>query len=136
MLRGSMLEPALETLGREDLRSLQEKLVREQIRRCAASSALYRSKLEAAGAEADDIRTLADLARLPVVTKEELREDQRTHPLFGTFAVAEASTFREVHPSTGTTGTPVNTIWSARDVETTEARSSRASSERCARSWA
>jgi phenylacetate-CoA ligase len=66
----------------------------------------------------EDIRTLGDLARLPVVTKEELREDQRLHPAFGRFAVAHPSTFRELHPSTGTTGSPVNTIWSALDVET------------------
>src|SRR5207244_3157505 len=51
-------------------------------------------------------------------TKEELREDQQRNPPFGTFAVAEPEAFREVHPSTGTTGTPVNTIWSAADVET------------------
>src|SRR6266851_5232253 len=56
------------------------------------------------GAEPSDIRTLADLAHLPVVTKEELREDQRRHPPFGTFAVADPGEFREVHPSTGTTG--------------------------------
>jgi phenylacetate-CoA ligase len=118
MLPGAMLEPALETLGRDELRALQEELLRGQIVRCAASSALYRSKLETVGAEPGDIRTLDDLARIPVVTKEELREDQRRHPPFGTFAVADPAAFREVHPSTGTTGTPVNTIWSARDVET------------------
>jgi phenylacetate-CoA ligase len=113
-----LLDPGIETLGREELRSLQEELLRRQIARCAAASPLYRSKLDSVGAEPSDIRTLADLAHLPVVTKEELREDQRRHPPFGTFAVAEPSEFREVHPSTGTTGTPVNTIWSAADVET------------------
>ena len=113
-----MLEPAIEAMPRDELRALQEERLRRQIERCAASSAFYRSKLEAAGAEPGDVRTLDDLARLPVVTKEELREDQRRHPPFGTFAVADPESFREVHPSTGTTGTPVNTIWSARDVET------------------
>jgi phenylacetate-CoA ligase len=115
---GSVLEPAIEAMPRDELRALQEERLLRQIERCAASSALYRSKLEDAGAEPGDIRTLDDLARLPVVTKEELREDQRRHPPFGTFAVAAQESFREVHPSTGTTGTPVNTIWSARDVET------------------
>jgi phenylacetate-CoA ligase len=113
-----LLDPGIETLGREELRSLQEELLRRQIARCAAASPLYRSKLDSVGAEPSDIRTLADLAHLPVVTKEELREDQRRHPPFGTFAVADPGEFREVHPSTGTTGTPVNTIWSAADVET------------------
>jgi phenylacetate-CoA ligase len=118
MARESMLEPAVEALSRDELRVLQEVLLAAQIERCAGSSALYRAKLESVGAEVGDIRTLDDLARLPVVTKEELREDQRLRPPFGTFAVADPSVFREVHPSTGTTGTPVNTIWSEADVET------------------
>jgi len=60
---------------------------------------------------------LEDVARLSIVTKQELRDDQAAHPPFGTFVVASRETWRELHPSTGTTGTPVNTIWSARDVE-------------------
>jgi phenylacetate-CoA ligase len=111
-------EPELEAMSREELRVFQETLLRRQVERCYTASALYRSKLEAVGAEPGDVRGLDDLARLPVVTKEELREDQLVHPPFGTFAVAKPAEFREVHPSTGTTGTPVNTIWSARDVDT------------------
>lgn len=113
-----MFEPAVEAMSRDELRALQVRLLGPQIERCADSSALYRAKLDSVGAEPGDVRTLDDLARLPVVTKEELREDQRSFPPFGTFAVADPATFREVHPSTGTTGTPVNTIWSATDVET------------------
>ena len=105
-------------MSREQLRELQETLLRGQVERCYAASALYRSKLEAVGAKPADVRGLDDLARLPVVTKEELREDQLARPPFGTFAVADPAAFREVHPSTGTTGTPVNTIWSETDVET------------------
>jgi phenylacetate-CoA ligase len=118
MAREAMLEPAVEALPRDELTALQEELLRGQIARCAAGSELYREKLESAGAAPEDIRTLGDLTRLPFVTKEELRADQRLHPPFGRFAVADPSTFRELHPSTGTTGTPVNTIWSAEDVET------------------
>ena len=114
---GRLLEPRIEAMNREELRALQEQMLRLQVERCVAASELYRSKLESVGAEPGDVRTLDDLARLPVVTKEELREDQRRRPPFGTFAVAEPAEFREVHPSTGTTGTPVNTIWSAKDVE-------------------
>jgi phenylacetate-CoA ligase len=113
-----MLEPSIEAMGRGELEALQEGLLRRQIERCAAASELYRDKLASVGAEPGDVRTLADLASLPVVTKEELREDQLRHPPFGSFAVADPAEFREVHPSTGTTGTPVNTIWSAADVET------------------
>lgn len=114
----TLFDPAVEAAPRDELRARQEELLRGQVERCAAASSLYRAKLASVGAEPGDVRTLDALARIPVVTKEELREDQRRHPPFGSFAVAERSEFRELHPSTGTTGTPVNTIWSARDVET------------------
>ncbi len=105
-------------MSRDELRALQRERLRRQVQRCHDASALYRAKLREAGAEPGDIADLEQLAQLPQVTKDELREDQRTHPPFGTFAVADPADFREVHPSTGTTGTPVNTIWSAADVET------------------
>jgi phenylacetate-CoA ligase len=111
-------DAAVETISRDALHDLQRRRLREQVARCHAASALYRSRLRQAGAEPGDIRDLPDLARLPVVTKADLRADQAAHPPFGTFVVAEPSTWRELHPSTGTTGVPVNTIWSARDVET------------------
>jgi phenylacetate-CoA ligase len=114
----TLFEPAVEAISRDQLRARQEELLRRHIERCDEASALYRAKLASVGAEPAEIRTLEDLARLPVVTKEELREDQRLHPPFGSFAVAPPSEFRELHPSTGTTGTPVSTIWSAADVET------------------
>jgi len=92
-------EPELETMSREQLRALQETLLRRQVERCYAASALYRSKLEAVGAEPGDVRGLDDLARLPVVTKAELREDQLVHPPFGTFAVAEPAEDAEHQPA-------------------------------------
>ena len=118
MGRGQMFEPAIEEASRDELRTLQETRLSAQIARCTASPGIYRSQLDSVGAEPEDIRSLEDLALLPVVTKEELRDDQLRHPPFGTFAVADPAEFRELHPSTGTTGTPVNTIWSAADVET------------------
>lgn len=109
---------AVETVSRDELIELQSERLRWQVERCFASSTLYRRKLEEAGAEPGDIRSPDDLLRLPVVTKEELREDQAELPPFGSFVVAPESDWREVHPSTGTTGRPVNTIWTAADVLT------------------
>jgi phenylacetate-CoA ligase len=121
---GVCFEPRVETMSRDELRARQEEALRRQLRRCRDASALYRAKLAEAGAQPEEVG-LDELALLPVVTKEELREDQRAHPPFGTFAVADPAEFREVHPSTGTTGTPVNTVWSARDVDTIAAVTAR-----------
>jgi phenylacetate-CoA ligase len=108
----------IETLGRDELLTLQTERLRRQLKRCHAASALYRSKLESVGAEPGDLKSLKDLAGLPVTTKGELRTDQEAYQPFGSFVVAGQESWREVHPSSGTTGRSVTTIWSERDVET------------------
>jgi phenylacetate-CoA ligase len=109
--------PTVETLPREDLDRLQLERLRAQLARCATSS-LYGQKLAAAGIDPHELRTLDEFAAMPVMTKDELRDDQRRHPPFGSFVIADASSWRELHPSSGTTGAPVNTIWSESDVDT------------------
>jgi len=111
-------DPAIETVNADALETIRADRLRWQVQRCYEQSALYRRKLSAVGAEPGDIRGAADLGRIPVVTKQELREDQAKHPPFGSFLVAERAALREIHPSTGTTGAPVVTAWSANDVET------------------
>lgn len=110
-------DESVETLSRERLRGLQLECVCRQVTRCYEESVFYRAKLADAGVEPGDVRSLEDITRLPVVTKDELREEQALRPPFGRFVVADRASWRELHPSTGTTGTPVNTIWSASDVE-------------------
>lgn len=69
-------------------------------------SPFYRRKLAAAGVERPVVRTLADLARLPMTTKEELRESQLQDPPLGSHAAADLRSVVRVHSSTGTTGQP------------------------------
>lgn len=111
-------DAAVETLDRERLHALQEKRLRWQVERCASGSEFYRERMASVGAEPGDIRTEKDLRCLPVTKKQELRDEQAAHQPLGRFVVAPKESWREVHPSTGTTGAPVNTIWSTRDVET------------------
>lgn len=115
---GRYWDEGLETMPRERLREAQDHRLQAQIARLWDASEFQRERLGAVGARAGDVKTVADLAGLPVVTKEELRIEQELHPPFGRFVVAGHGLWQELHPSTGTTGTPVNTIWSRRDVET------------------
>ena len=73
----------------------------------------YQKKCTAAGAHPDDLRTLADLARFPFTTKQDLRDG---YP-FGLFAVPRTQVVR-VHASSGTTGKPTVVGYTARDIET------------------
>jgi phenylacetate-CoA ligase len=109
-------DPAIETISRDALHELQMSRLGWQVERCHRESAFYRERFRSVGAVPDDIRTLDDFRRLPVVTKQELRDEQLARPPLGTFTVGSRADWREVHPSTGTTGVPVNTIWSSNDV--------------------
>lgn len=117
MHQGKFYHPEIERLGRKAIRELQNERLRWQIRRCLAKSEFYQEKFRKAGLRASHIKTTDDLIHVPVLTKQELREEQMKHPPFGRYTVAPRAAWRELHPSTGTTGTPVNTIWSAKDVE-------------------
>ena len=107
----------IESMLRSDLHTLQLAKLKWQVDRCYHRSEFYRERFDGAGVSPAGVKTLDDIRKFPFVHKEELREEQAQHPFLGRFTVAPQPEFREVHPSTGTTGTPVNTIWSTTDVE-------------------
>ncbi len=107
----------LETLPRRELDALQLERLRRQLARCYDGSPFYREKFDRAGAAPQHLERLSDIARFPFVTKGELRDEQAAHPPCGRYALAPQAAWRELHPSSGTTGHPVNTVWSAADIE-------------------
>ncbi len=107
----------IETMDRERLETLQLDRLKWQVKRCYESSELYKERFDAIGLKPEDIKTLDDIRKITPVTKQELRDEQVAHPPFGRYVVAPQKDWRELHPSTGTTGVPVNTIWSEKDVE-------------------
>ena len=80
--------------------------LREQVRYAWERSPFYRRKWEAAAASPDALRTLDDLVRFPVVTKEELRAAQAAHPPFGDYLCVPADAVARIHGTSGTTGRP------------------------------
>lgn len=110
-------DPEIETISRRALEELQLERLKRQLVRCYERSPFYRERFDRAGFDPYRVKQLSDLTYAPVVTKEELRQEQEAHPPFGRFTVASAESWAEVHPSSGTTGRPVNTIWSHSDVQ-------------------
>jgi phenylacetate-CoA ligase len=88
-------------LTREQVRERQLELLRGTLARVYEHVPHYRRALDGAGLVPDDLRTLADLARFPFTTKDDLRAG---YP-FGMFAVPRTEVAR-VHASSGTTGRP------------------------------
>ncbi len=96
-----MFDRAAETMPREALAGLQLSRLRQTVERAHAKVPHVRSKLEAAGVRPDQIKTLADIARIPFTVKADLRDN---FP-FGLFAVPREELIR-LHASSGTTGQP------------------------------
>ncbi len=101
------LEPEIETASRSTLRRLQEERLRAQVAHAYAQSPFYRRKLDAAGVAPADVRTVEDLRRLPFTTKDELKEDQAEHPLWGTLLAVPFEQCLRVHMTSATTGRPL-----------------------------
>lgn len=80
--------------------------LRAQLRYCWERSPFYRRKWEVAGVSPVTLKTLADLARFPVVQKAELREAQASHPPFGDYLCIEPREVARIHGTSGTTGRP------------------------------
>lgn len=98
--------------SREELAKIQLQGLRNTLRR-ARNSAQYARKLDAAGVCADDIKSLDDLAGLPITDVEDLREG---YPL-PLLCVPEKEIVR-IHASSGTTGKRKILAYTANDVHT------------------
>ncbi len=102
-----------ETMPREALEAIQLRRLRATLERACAMVPFYRKRFDAAGIAPADIKCLADLARVPFTTKQDLRDN---YP-FGMFAVPMDNVVR-IHASSGTTGQPTVVGYTARDVST------------------
>ena len=107
----SYIRDKAEALSREELELLQLASLREGVERLSASVPFYREKLAGAKLNADSIRSIDGLARLPFTTKADLRDN---YP-FGMLAVPLNEVIR-IHASSGTTGKPTVVAYTARDL--------------------
>src|SRR5271167_1750424 len=67
--------PQFETAPRERIRQIQEEKLRAMLPYLYEHSAFYREKFRAAKMRPGDIRSVADLARFPVTTTNEMAAD-------------------------------------------------------------
>ena len=103
----------IETMPREELEELQLKKLQETVKRAFDKIPYYNKKYSEAEVYPEDIETLKDIEKLPFITKDDLRE---SYP-FGLFAV-DLKDIVELHSSSGTTGKPVVSGYTERDIAT------------------
>ncbi|SOC22596.1 phenylacetate--CoA ligase family protein [Stappia indica] len=100
----------------EDLRPHLDAAWERQRAHVMANSPFYRALWQG---EAPP-RALADLSRLPLSDKSQLRLSQAAHPPFGDYLAAPRDTVRRLHRTSGTTGQAMNLALSARDTRVTQ----------------
>lgn len=118
--------PDVQTLPLERVRELQTQRLATQLDRIWATPIpFFKRKLEAAGLQRADLRTLDDLRAIPTTLKAELRQSEEAHPPFGDYRGAPPERAVRLGASTGTSGKPTLILWTRRDLEVDHAASAR-----------
>jgi phenylacetate-CoA ligase len=102
----------VETMPRKQIRELQLKKLKAQVKHCYENSAFYQRKFKTAGITPDSIKTLEDLQKIPFTVKTDLRDNYPT----GLVAV-DSGNIVEIHASSGTTGNPIVGAYTKTDME-------------------
>jgi len=102
-----------ETMSRDELTALQNARLRKIVAYAMEHNAFFRDHFASAGIHSpSDFNGLADLNKLPFMSKEDFR---REYPL--EMCCTEKCNVAEVHMSTGSTGTPVAMPYTLNDLD-------------------
>jgi phenylacetate-CoA ligase len=105
------LEP-IETASRDEISALQLERMQWSVRHAYDNVPHHRQAFDAKGVHPNDLKTLADLAKFPFMTKTDLRDN---YP-FGLFAVPRDKVAR-LHASSGTTGKSIVVGYTLQDID-------------------
>lgn len=110
---------SLDRLDRAQITALQLAGLQRQLRRLAANP-WFAPRLKAAGVDAERIRSLDDVRRLPTMSKADVLADSEAAPPFGTRLGVPLPVIREIMTSGGTSGrTPEVYAYTAADIDYT-----------------
>ncbi|MBW2302409.1 MAG: AMP-binding protein [Deltaproteobacteria bacterium] len=112
----------IETLSRDEIRALQLKRLKEQVRYNYDRSPFYRAKFDQVGARPEDIQSFEDFTKIPVMTKDEHRRIQeesieRYGNPYALLACAPKEKIIRINSTSGTTGMPTLYTLTRHDVE-------------------
>ena len=105
-------KPEIECAPRSELEALQSYRLSRTVRRVYEYVAPYRKKMDEAGVKPEDIKSIADLQKLPFTVKQDLRDN---YP-YGMFASPMKDVVR-IHASSGTTGKQTVVGYTAHDID-------------------
>ena len=109
---GNYFQEEIECAPIEKIKALQDELLPKQVRYVWDNVPYYRKKMEAHGVTPEDIKSTADLYKLPFMSKADLRD---AYP-YGLLAVPLKDCVR-IHSTSGTTGKRVIIFYTQEDID-------------------
>lgn len=103
---------AIETASRDEISALQLQRLKWSLQHAYDNVPFHKAAFDAKGVHPSDLKTLADLAKFPFMTKAALRDN---YP-FGLFAVPQNQVLR-LHASSGTTGKSIVVGYTRNDLD-------------------
>lgn len=107
----------VETRTREELEAYQLEQLKQQITEAYEKSPFYRKSFETANVKPEDVQSLEDLIKFPILTKHEIRERQDAVPIIGDLCVRSEEDVVFISSSSGSTGAPTASPFSKRDFD-------------------
>ncbi|MFA5366725.1 MAG: phenylacetate--CoA ligase [Dehalococcoidia bacterium] len=107
-----MRDQKIETMSRPELEKLQLDRLKNKVKEVYEKVPFYRKAFKDKGVAPDDIKTLADITKLPFTSKLDFRDN---YP-FGLTTVPMEKVVR-IHSSSGTTGKPIIAPYTQGDVD-------------------
>ncbi|MBQ4050194.1 MAG: phenylacetate--CoA ligase, partial [Oscillospiraceae bacterium] len=104
-------QPEIECASPEQIKAWQDERLVETVRRVYKDVPYYKQKMDEAGVSPDDIKSTADLHKLPFLTKADLRD---AYP-YGLLAKPLADCVR-IQSTSGTTGRRVVAFYTQHDI--------------------
>src|SRR5436189_6079562 len=96
--------PRHETMPRDQIEALQLRKLKNLVAWTQAQVPWHAARLKAAGVTADSIRSVKDLRRIPLMTRDEWMQAQLEKPPFGPLLAAPEEVAIRYHLTSGTTG--------------------------------
>jgi phenylacetate-CoA ligase len=106
-----------ETWSRDRIETFQLDALRRQLMRVGERSTHYKRVFAEAGFQPGDLKSFADLRRLPFSRKTDYVAGLAAEPPFGNFAAVVPGEAVRVHYSSGTTARPAPVLWTQADID-------------------
>lgn len=106
-----------EVWSRDHIAAFQLEALKAQLRYVGEHSAFYKERFAAAGFDAREFRSFADLSTLPLTKKADYLAAMEFAPPWGSQLACAPDDIARVNFSSGTTGRPAHVCWTAADIE-------------------